>query len=87
MSKAGAHLVGIQEARTPEGSRVADDYYIVSSGAGSEGLGVELWVNTKVPYATKGRKQYFFAGAHVRALYRSQRILCARIDHIRSHPP
>eukprot|EP00959_Pyramimonas_sp_CCMP1952_P341512 7153988-Pyramimonas_sp.AAC.1 len=65
----GAHLVGIQEARNPKGTRCADDFIVFSSGhaqeSGQGGLGVELWVNRRKPYATVGKKELVLAPSHV----------------------
>eukprot|EP00959_Pyramimonas_sp_CCMP1952_P298718 6247916-Pyramimonas_sp.AAC.1 len=42
--EASALLVGAQEARTPRGSRTADDFYCMASGAEEgENFGCELW--------------------------------------------
>eukprot|EP00959_Pyramimonas_sp_CCMP1952_P352452 7384582-Pyramimonas_sp.AAC.1 len=47
------HFVGVQEAGAPAGSRVADDFLILSSGCNQQGLGVELWINAGSPCAER----------------------------------
>eukprot|EP00959_Pyramimonas_sp_CCMP1952_P263102 5502042-Pyramimonas_sp.AAC.1 len=37
----GIQVLGIQEARTPEGTRTADGYYILASGGDGKNIGVE----------------------------------------------
>ena len=61
MSQEGTRLAGIQEARTPpQGTRRADGFHIISTGPDNLGLGVELWVNLQLAYATKGAREYLF---------------------------
>ena len=55
-------LIGIQEARTPAGCRVSENYRIFSSGYQSCGkakhFGCELWIHKSLPFCTlpDGRK-------------------------------
>ena len=60
MSQECTHLVGIQEARTPQGTRRADGFHIISTGPDNMGLVVELWVNLQLAFATKGAREYLF---------------------------
>ena len=80
MATLGALVVGAQEARTPRGTRRADDYYIISTGPDSQGLGVELWINVALPYATRGQRKYCFEPRHFRVLARTSRILIVRAE-------
>ena len=38
----GLHLIGVQEARNPQGARLSGPFLILSSGAVQGGLGCEL---------------------------------------------
>ena len=55
-------MIGIQEARTPEGCRVSENYRIFSSGfqqcGKSKHFGCELWIHKTMPFCTlpDGRK-------------------------------
>ena len=52
----GLSIIGIQEARTPEGVRVSDHYKIFSSGFQQTGrakhFGCEIWIHKSLPICT-----------------------------------
>ena len=75
----GVLLVGIQEARNEEDNRSSARYYILSSGTDDgKNLGVELWVSTVVPYATKDGRALYLEARHLRPLEASARHLVVR---------
>eukprot|EP00435_Cladocopium_sp_Y103_P050288 s1539_g15.t1 len=49
MKSMGINCLGIQEARTEAGMRVANDILCFASGEGPGGYGVELWINMHQP--------------------------------------
>ena len=58
----GVHMVGVQEARTPGPDiRASDKYCAITSGATHRGThGCELWINTRIPFASVGGQKVFF---------------------------
>eukprot|EP00959_Pyramimonas_sp_CCMP1952_P148572 3108294-Pyramimonas_sp.AAC.1 len=48
----GIQVLGIQEARTREGTRTADGYYILASGGDGKNFGVEACFSLTGPYLT-----------------------------------
>ena len=79
----GWRLVGIQESRTPKQVRNTQGFTVFASGskgAKNENLGVELWVNTRVPYGTsKGAPPFKLTKKAVTVLHTNPRCLVARI--------
>ena len=71
--------MGVQEARSPPGARIVDDYIVLSSGADRGTLGCELWADTVGPYASVDAKDYRFRMSDFVAIFASPRVLVVRV--------
>ena len=74
------NLMGIQEARTPEGLSLKHGVLRLCSGSLQGQGGVELWVHLSQPYAYRGRKAILFQKRDFHVAHRDFRRL------IGSHP-
>ena len=76
----GVHIVGIQEARTRAGERTVAGWHVVSGGADSGQLGVEVWLNTARVYVVDAAgKENFFSAEHLTVTETTPRLLVAHI--------
>ena len=74
-------IIGIQEARTHQGAITTGGYYIISAGrtkAGSHGC--ELWIATKVHYATIGGTKAYLKSTDVVAIHADPTLLVCSIS-------
>eukprot|EP00435_Cladocopium_sp_Y103_P016152 s505_g4.t1 len=74
------NLLGLQEARTPDGFGCSDHVLRYASGSLHGQYGVEFWVNTEVPYAHVAGSPQFFTAAHFQVIHQDPRLLCLRIQ-------
>ena len=73
--------MGLQEARTPAGTRHDNGYFVIASGTeDGKNLGVELWVATALPYHASPGRQYRFHQKHCVVLKATPRLLIVRLD-------
>ena len=79
MKSHALNIVGVQEARSPEGMSTAEDTLRFSSGADEGKFGVELWISLKQPYGFHNRKPLFFQKSHFQVLHNDPRRLIVRL--------
>eukprot|EP00959_Pyramimonas_sp_CCMP1952_P392621 8226843-Pyramimonas_sp.AAC.1 len=73
-------IVGVQEARTPQGARRKGDDYVIASGHVAHTAGVELWLNLQQPYGHCRGKPLHFMPRHAFVLYAAPRMLVVRVQ-------
>eukprot|EP00435_Cladocopium_sp_Y103_P011666 s1008_g3.t1 len=86
MKQFGISCLGVQEARTASGFRVAHDVLCFATGAGDGGYGVELWINLTQPIGWQAHQQrsqhkcksYFFQRNDFVVVYGDERRLLVR---------
>ena len=84
------HIVGIQEARTPQGDSILigqhSVWYRISGGktsskSGGSILGNELWINLSLPFAHVNEKPAFFKKDDMTIVFKHPRLLAVRISN------
>ena len=74
-------LLGLQETRTPEAFSTGDGVLRLCSGHAEGGLyGVELWINTCIPYGHLDKTPMYLKASDVQVLHRDPRILMVRVE-------
>ena len=82
---ASVHLVGIQEARTPERTRRCPGWFIIATGSAKNRSnasigGIELWVNTELPITIDGEQELRLNPNHFTIAHASDRLLVVNLD-------
>ena len=77
----GLHILGIQEARSPEGCSTAEDVIRISGGADKGNLGVEVWISMTQPICQAGGKSTCIRRSDVQLLHHDPRRILLRLDH------
>ena len=84
------HIVGIQEARTPQGDSILigqhSVWYRISGGktsskSGGSILGNELWIKLSLPFAHVNEKPAFFKKDDMTIVFKHPRLLAVRITN------
>ena len=75
------NFLGVQEARTQEGTILKDDILRLCAGADGKHLGVELWCKLKQPFAFVNNKPRFLRGSDFQVIHRDPRRLLVRVQH------
>ena len=79
MQSHALNIVGVQEARSPEGMSTAEHTLRFSSGADHGKFGVELWISLKQPYGFQNRMPLFFRKSHFQVVHNDPRRLIVRL--------
>ena len=79
------NFLGVQEARTKEGTLNAQDILRFCSGADSKNLGVELWCNLAQPFAFANHRPHFFQASDFVVLHRDPRRLLVVVQNALWH--
>ena len=79
------NFLGVQEARTKEGTLSAQDILRFCSGADSKNLGVELWCNLAQPFAFGNNQPHFFQASDFVVLHRDPRRLLVVVQNALWH--
>ena len=79
------HLVGIQEARTPERTRRCPGWFIIATGSANNRNnasigGIELWINTELPITLDGEHGLRLNPNHFTIVHASDRLLVVNLD-------
>ena len=77
----GLHLLGIQESRCVACSTHVDGTFRLSSGSQQGHFGVELWVNTKIPFGRDDHTSHRFGPHHFVVVHSDPRAMIIRMDH------
>ena len=80
----GIHFLGVQEARTPQGSFSSATHFRYSAGAHAAGHGgVELWVSKLAPFArtTCGKLCFLFTQSHFHVQFADPSILLVTTEN------
>ena len=75
------NLLGVQEARSPAGTSLADDIIRLASGCEQGRLGVELWINTTQPIAYNGVRPCYISKSQIQVVHADSRRLLVRISN------
>jgi len=79
------NFLGVQEARTKEGTLCSQGILRLCSGADSKNLGVELWCNLAQPFAVCKNQQHFFQANDFVVLHRDPRRLLIVVQNVLWH--
>ena len=79
MKSHALNIMGIQEARSPEGMSTAENTLRFSSGADKGHLGVELWISLLQPYGFQSNKPLFFQKSHFQVVHHDPRRMLVRL--------
>ena len=75
----GILLMGVQEARTPEGARAVDGFLVISTGPCGQNLGCELWIDLEAVYARVGNAEFTVPPKDCVVVHSDPRLLLVRI--------
>ena len=74
------HFLGVQESRAPACSSHIDGVYRLASGSQAGHFGVELWINTTLPFASCGTERLCFRPKDFTVALSTPRFLLTRLE-------